>query len=367
MNSLKCGFIGLGLIGGSIVKALKYAAPAVKIIAYDPKPDGIIEAKEEGFIDEVADEINASFSDCDYIFLCAPVKYNDENLMTLKEFLSPKTIVTDVGSVKTDIHKHVIALNLDHCFIGGHPMAGSEKVGFSNSTPAILKNSYYIYTPASKVPEEAINRFHQLIESLGAIPLLLDYEEHDYVTAAISHLPHVISASLVNLVKDSDTPDNIMRLIAAGGFKDITRISSSSPVMWQNICLTNSNNILILLENYIGILQKIKQSINYKNSDALYYFFAAARSYRNTFGERTAGPLPELFFFSLDIKDEPGSLAKVVQILGDAGINIANINITHNREFDQGALRIDFDNKDDMENAHALLSQHGYFLHHKQG
>ena len=144
-----------------------------------------------------------------------------------------------MGSVKTSIHEEVITLGMEENFIGGHPMAGSEKSGFASSRAHLIENAYYILTPSEKVSEDKIERYRKFIESLKAIPVILDYREHDSITGTISHLPHIIAATLVNYVKDHDTADELMKALAAGGFKDITRIASSSPVMWQQICLKN--------------------------------------------------------------------------------------------------------------------------------
>ena len=169
--------------------------------------------------------------------LCAPVSQNDSNLRLIRKFLLSEgcthsnCILTDVGSVKSTIHASIEELGLTSCFIGGHPMAGSERIGFQNSKASLLENAYYILTPTPDVSGEQAERYAALVKAMGAIPLILDYRQHDYVTAAISHLPHVIASSLVNLVKASDNEDGIMKLVAAGGFKDITRIASSSTVM----------------------------------------------------------------------------------------------------------------------------------------
>ena len=232
-KNITCGFIGLGLIGGSIAKALRSAYPNCRIIAYDIKKEAILQALDEGIVTVSADAIDESFSDCNYIFLCAPVSHNDENLLKVKEYLSSDCLLTDVGSVKSDIHKRIDELGLNHCFIGGHPMAGSERTGYINSKALLLENAYYVLTPTKEVPEDKLNAYRDLVSSLGAIPLVLDYSRHDFITAAVSHLPHVIAASLVNLIKQSDSEDGLMKMIAAGGFKDITRIASSSPAMWQ--------------------------------------------------------------------------------------------------------------------------------------
>ena len=224
MSELTCGFIGLGLIGGSIARALKEYNENIKIIAYDINTDSLKQAQKDRVTDVITDSIDDHFSTCDYIFLCAPVQKNDDNLNAVKKFMSPFCLLTDVGSVKSTIHEAIHEAGLEHCFIGGHPMAGSERTGYINSKASLLENAYYILTPTESVPGNRLEEYRELVTHMNAIPLILDYRKHDYVTAAISHLPHVIAASLVNLVKDSDYEDGIMKLIAAGGFKDITRI-----------------------------------------------------------------------------------------------------------------------------------------------
>ena len=324
------------------------------------------QAKKDGVIDASFTTIDASFSVCDYIFLCAPVSFNDDNLLTLKPFLSPECILTDVGSVKTDIHKHITALGLDAQFIGGHPMAGSERIGYINSKAQLLENAYYILTPTSLVSEEKISQFTSLVTMMGAIPLRLSFTEHDYVTAAISHLPHIIASSLVNLVHDSDSKDGVMKMVAAGGFKDITRIASSSPQMWQQICLTNTENISSLLDNYIIALQTIKQKLDAKNEDALYTFFDDARVYRDSFIEASSGPIKKSYALNLDIPDEAGALAAISTILALNAINIKNIGIVHNREFEEGVLRIEFYDESSVKSALKLLSDKGYSPHERK-
>ena len=122
-------------------------------------------------------------------------------------------------------------------------MAGSEKTGFSNASPVLLENAYYILTPTESVAKEAVAAYSSLVQSMGAIPIQLSAQEHDYVTAAISHVPHLVAAALANLVHDHDSAQETMKMIAAGGFKDITRIASSSPDMWESICMSNTENI----------------------------------------------------------------------------------------------------------------------------
>lgn len=365
-EQMRFGFVGLGLIGGSIARGLREKYPACAITAYDVEPASVEAAKRDGVVTICAYEIDRVFSSCDLIFLCAPISCNDENLLHLQKIIGKDTLLTDVGSVKGDIYEHIRAAGLERQFVGGHPMTGSERTGYQNSKAMLLENAYYILTPTEKTPREKTDLMTELVRSLGAIPLILSPMEHDYVTAGISHLPHVISASLVNLVKNKDSAEGIMKLIAAGGFKDITRISSSSPVMWEHICMTNRDNILSLLDSYMESLQDIRKHIAAQNAQATYDFFESARSYRESFTDVSGGPIKKSYVFYVDIPDEPGALATIVTLLAFQQINLKNIGITHNREIAEGSLLIEVWEEADIVRAQDILSAKGYVVRIKK-
>lgn len=365
-HSLHYGFVGLGLIGGSIARGLREKYPDCVITAYDIEPASVEEAKKDGVVTICAYEIDRVFSACDLIFLCAPVSSNNANLLLLQKVLREDAVLTDVGSVKSDIYHHIKAAGLERQFIGGHPMAGSERTGYRNSKAMLLENAYYILTPTENTPREKTDFMEKLVSSLGAIPLILSAGQHDYVTAGISHLPHVIAASLVNLVRESDNEDGIMKMVAAGGFKDITRIASSSAAMWQQICLTNTENISRLLGNYIRSLSRIKDQLDTRQEDALYQLFDSARIYRESFINASSGPIKRVYSFNIDIDDRPGMLAQVATTLAFNNINIKNIGIVHNREFEEGVLRIEFYDEASQEAAKQLLSTPQFIIHEKK-
>jgi len=364
-NDFICGFVGLGLIGGSIARALRQFYPHCRLVAYDINPNALSAAVKDGVIDAALTEIGDEFSRCDYIFLCAPVSENDKNLKRIKEIISPACLLTDVGSVKTDIHFNIKEAGLEGQFIGGHPMAGSERTGYQNSKALLLENAYYILTPCDGIPKCTIDSFKELISSLGAIPLVLTCAQHDYVTAAVSHLPHVVAASLVNLIKDSDSSDGIMKMIAAGGFKDITRIASSSPVMWQQICLTNRENILTLLDSYITSLKQVRKQVDASNEADLYQFFDEARNYRDSFINTSSGPIKKSYSINIEIADEPGALAAIATILALNQISIKNIGISHNREQEDGVLRVEFYEESSIQKASHILKAKGYVIYQR--
>lgn len=362
---MKIGFIGLGLIGGSIARAIRHFYPDAEIIASSRTRKTVEQAMSDGVVNRIPDAVNEDFRDCDYIFLCAPVSSNAKYLEQLKPIIAPSCIITDVGSTKCDIHAKVTELNMEANFIGGHPMAGSEKTGYANSKRILIENAYYVITPTSQVPKEAVEKYRDFVASLKALPLVLDYRTHDYVTAGISHLPHIIASSLVNLVRDSDTEDGIMKMVAAGGFKDITRIASSSPEMWEQICMTNRENISSILADYIASLTKIKQQLDDAQTGAIYRLFETSRDYRNSLPVRGSGPIQPIFEIYCDMVDEAGGIATLATILASNQINLKNIGIVHSREFIEAVLRIEFYDEQSMKHAADILRKYRYVIYER--
>ena len=362
-DSLNIGFIGLGLIGGSIAKSLKRFHPQTRIFAYTRTEATLDLAVSEGIVDVKCTKEDEAFASCNYIFLCAPVTYNAAYLSQLKDLLDENCILTDVGSVKTSIHEEVIRLGMEANFIGGHPMAGSEKSGFMNSKAHLIENAYYILTPSAKVAEEKVDAYKDFVSSLKALPVILDYHEHDHITGTISHLPHIIASTLVNFVHDTDSKEGMMKALAAGGFKDITRIASSSPVMWQQICLKNSENISQILGEYIEALSHAKDLVDEGNEPALYALFENSKDYRNSMPNGSAGPIKKQFALYCDIIDETGGIATIATILASNNISIKNIGIIHNREFEEGVLRIEFYDEDSANRAAVLLQKYRYVIY----
>lgn len=366
MSPHKIGFIGLGLIGGSIAKCLKKLHPELKLIATAGHLKTVADAYEQNLIENSGLCEIKDFYDCDYIFLCTPVQKNIEYLRMLKGNIKPDCIITDVGSVKSDIHQAVISLDMEEQFIGGHPMAGSEKTGLSNSDAYLLENAYYIITPTARSDKKAIRAFRDIVAELGAIPLILDYEAHDYATAAISHLPHLIAYNLVNLVRNNDDENETMKTIAAGGFRDVTRIASSSPVMWENICLSNQKQLLKLIDMYMNMLAKTREDIVNSDSESLLASFTQAKDYRDSITIPAKGALKKVYELYLDLLDEAGGIATVATILASNNLSIKNIGIIHNREFEAGVLRLELYDEKSLKESCALLKKHHYKIYEQE-
>ena len=363
---MQIGFIGLGLIGGSIAKGIRRVFPNYTLIGMDENPDTIKSALEDGIIDSIATDCKTDFAECNYVFLCAPVQYNVMYLKDLKGSINENCILTDVGSVKEEIHLKIEELGMEEYFIGGHPMVGSEKAGFSFSSDRLVENAYYFITPTKKVSEQRVKDFTNFIEELGALTIILDYKQHDAYTAAISHVPHIMAAELVHIVSNMDTDDGILKQLAAGGFKDITRIASSSPVVWEQISLSNKKNIKELLQKAQNHLGYVIAALDMEDREYLNNYFKQAGEYRDSVPDSAVGLIQKSYEIFIDIPDEPGTIATTTTLLALNHVSIKNIGIIHNREFEEGVLKIMLYDDESAKKATKILRDKNYTVYERK-
>ena len=357
------GFIGLGLIGGSIARRIKQVHPDTIIMAYMRTRSTLEEAKADGIVDIILDGVDETLRTCDMIILCTPVSFNESYLKAIRPFIKPGCFVTDVGSTKTAIHETVIALDMEDCFVGGHPMAGSERTGYACSKASLLENAYYVITPTSKTTKDQLDTMIQFAADQAAIPLVLDYKNHDYAVAAISHVPHIVAAELVHLVRRADRNNGMLKQLAAGGFKDITRIASSSPVMWEQICENNSSNIKTLLTSMIHDLQEVIDQLDNKNGAYVNEYFKEAGEYRNSVPDHSIGLFDKVHKLYVHIPDQPGTIATVASLLAFNSISLKNIGIIYNREFEEGVLEIVLYDEESCQKGAQVLEERNYIVH----
>lgn len=359
----KVGFVGFGLIGGSIAKSIKKYALVNHIVAFDQNLHALELAKDEKVIDQIASSLEKDFTDCDLIFLCCPVQINIKMAKTLSKYIKPTCVLTDVGSTKGDIHSALEAAGIRSRFVGGHPMTGSEKSGYQSSDARLFENVYYILTPSSTSVDSDVALLKTLIEGIDSIPLIMSSSDHDVAAASISHVPHIMAAIIVNAVETMDESNGYMHTLAAGGFKDITRIASASPIMWQQICLTNKEAILNALNHMSDLLADAVDMVKAEDGGKLETLFSKAKDYRATFNDSKHGLLPSDYGFSIDVDDEPGIIARVSTLLYEQGINIKNIGIVNNREIDKGVLKVQFNEQQHMTQSISLLDQLGFTIY----
>ncbi len=356
---MKIGFIGFGLIGGSIAKGIKRVHPEYALLAFSRTRSKLEMALADGSIDRIVDVIDGELGTCDVLIFCTPVSYIGDYLEKIKPFLSPSCILTDVGSTKAAILDEIKRLGLEAQFVGGHPMAGSEKTGYENASDHLLENAFYVLAPTKETPAKSLETLRRLALDLGAIPIVLESHEHDRVVAAVSHLPHLIACALVNLVQDNDRGD-MMKTLAAGGFKDITRIASSSPEMWEQVCLTNREPIADFIRRYISSMEEILRDVEQGNGAGINRLFERARDYRNSISDAYKGSLTRSYLLYCDVVDRPGAIAEIAVLLATRSISIKNIGIINNRGNIPGALQIEFYDENSKNSAAQVLRQYGF-------
>lgn len=265
--------IGLGLIGGSLAKTLRKIG--FEIDAYDINNNYLEKAKKDGIISESIEDIKKIEDIYEFVFICVPVLESIKVLDKIKSDIK-NSIITDVGSTKTLICKYAIENNISN-FIGGHPMAGTEKIGYDNSFSSLFEGAYYFVTPIPQNRREDVEKLKKLLNMLNCRVEEIDYKFHDYIAGIISHLPHIVSAALVNVLNG----DSILSKFAGGGFKDITRISSSSPKMWSDISFANKEIVVDLLDSYVNLLQSFKIDLIEDRYDNIYRYFERAKNIRD--------------------------------------------------------------------------------------
>lgn len=264
----KITIIGVGLIGGSLGLALKKEKPKFKITGID-KLEIIEKAIARGAIDEGTINLENGIKEADLIIIATPVKTIIDLLPRINPFIKKGCIVTDTGSTKGQIVETADkVLSKDVFFIGGHPMAGSEKYGIEEADSHLFQDKTYILTPSKKSNLIALEKIFLLVNTIGAKRLVLDPLEHDRVAGAISHLPQILAVSLTNMISmlaQEENNNNYFKAIG-GGFRDMTRIALSPCKIWEDICDTNQENILKMIQefrNYLEIIEdKLKNGPN---------------------------------------------------------------------------------------------------------
>ena len=349
------GIVGLGLIGGSIARTLKSKDAAIRITVMSRNEDALAAALRDGVADEVTSTDWSLFATCDAVFICVPVDKIFENAERLAHTVRRDCIITDVGSVKAPVMQAVAGLDL--CFIGGHPMAGSEKSGYAASVDYLFENAHYFLTPPENAHVYATEALRALIARLGAIPVTMCAEQHDRIVAAVSHGPHIAAAALVNTVAALDNSGGDLRTFSAGGFKDITRIASSDGALWRSICTENKLEVLSFLSMLQEQIEAFRSGLASGSELMLEGLFDRARDYRDSMSSSKRSKYADAFLIHMDVPDRPGSIATVATLLSANNINIKNIGIVHNREYHDGVLQIVLDSEDSRANAVTLLKE----------
>ena len=276
--------IGVGLIGGSFARALREAGCVQHISGFGRNEDNLKLAVELNVIDDYSLDIKTAVSHADLIFIAAPVGSIKQIVADMADSLKDGVVITDAGSTKTSIINAVkdIFGFVPPFFIPGHPIAGTENSGVSASFAELYQNHRVILTPLEDSDPDALRLVSCLWRAAGAHVVRMEHVHHDRVLAATSHLPHLLAFSLVDTLATVDQKQEIFDF-AAGGFRDFTRIASSDPVMWQDICLANKDALLEHIELFNQDLERITQAIKNNDAEYLQQVFRRAKSTRDDF------------------------------------------------------------------------------------
>ena len=363
----RVAIIGIGVIGGSLALAWKERLPRLHITGYD-KPEILDQAIQRGIIDYKATSLVDAVCEVDSVFLAVPLESIMPVMNSIGPHLNPHTFVTDVGSVKKPVIDAAKSLLPDHtCFIGGHPMTGSEQSGLEGADAFLFENAFYILCPDGTEDTAHYSTLTALVEGTGARVLSMDAQQHDRIVAYVSHLPQIIATALVNVAADQNQSDPAILELAAGGFRDMTRIASSPFSMWASVLEYNRTDVDTALGTLIDSLDFIREQLR-EGADIqqLHPIFEKASSVREEIPKDFKGflrPLSDVFVYA---KDEPGVLAHIAGALFSQGISIKDIELLKIREGTGGAFRISLENDHMADAAVTALNSHGCRAHRLQ-
>lgn len=356
MRIEKIAIVGLGLIGGSIAKAIKSFSSDHFISAFD-KPDILDKALEQKVIDKKLSSFEESL-DADLIFICLPVDASINVFEKLSDKINPNQIITDVCGVKSVFQEIWDKKARKGFYIGGHPMTGKEKGGLENSDPLLFENCVYILNESAK-EFPVIDSFTEIIHQLGARITFLNPKVQDIIVASVSHLPQLLSVSLINSTGLKDSDINFFDY-AAGGFRDMTRIASSEFNVWESVIRENRKNIIQAIDNFIFDLDQMKKSISKEEYKKLTEKFESARVKRDEIPKSNKGFIHQIYDVFVFVKDEPGVISKISTALFENNINIKDIELLKIREGSGGTFRIAFESESDAEKAKVIIEKVGF-------
>jgi prephenate dehydrogenase len=324
----RAAIVGTGLIGGSLGMALRKRG--WHVTGRDRDEARARRAQELGALDEVGDDPDAEIT-----FIATPVgSVVDE----ARAALARGGVVTDVGSVKGGI---VSAID-DPRFVGGHPMAGSEQEGVEGSDPELFEGATWVLTPTAATDPSAYARIQGVVTSLGADVVAVDPQHHDQLVAIVSHVPHLTAATLMGLAADVSAEHATLLRLAAGGFRDMTRIAAGHPGIWPDICADNRDAIVATLDSLLASLTRMRETVSAGDRPALAAALERARTARVSLPTRAPRP-EDVVEVRVPVPDRAGVLAEVTTLLGELDVNIWDLEIAHSAEGDRGVLLLVID------------------------
>jgi len=355
---MKVAIIGTGLIGGSVGLALKARSDA-EVVAFDRDLSVAARAVERGAADRAAPSIKQAVADAQFVFIATPVSAIAEAVGEAGGALTGGAIITDVGSTKARVVVEVEGLlPRGLTFIGGHPMAGTEQEGIEAASPDLFEGAWWILTPTESADPDTYRKLHTLLTTLGARIMALKPAEHDELMAVVSHVPQLTATALMNMAAERGEDHAGLLALAAGGFRDVTRVAASNPDIWLDICRENRDAIAVALEAFANRLLEVRDLVKRDDQSGLLEAFLRAREARRKLPGKPLESAP--FEVTMPVPDEPGVLAKVTTSIGNLGINIEDLQITHSSEGGRGVLRLTIAGEADAGRVAQALRTQGF-------
>lgn len=358
---MRVAIIGTGLVGGSLGMALRELDEVDSVVGYDRDPTTAGRAVERGALDAVAASAADACRGADLVVVATPVNAIVPAVQEALPGVEPGTLLTDVGSTKARVSIEtaaILAAKPGVSFIGGHPMAGSEHDGIEAARPDLFSGAWWVLTPAENTDANLFQKLHRVLSAIGARVMALEPQRHDELMAVISHLPQVTATALMNLAAQKGKEHGGLLALAAGGFRDVTRVAASNPDLWVEICLENREALASELDEFAQRLMDLKSYLKVGDSAALRQELTTASDARRRLGQKAV--TGELYEVTVEIPDRPGVLADVTRVVGEQGINIEDLAIAHAAEGGRGSLRLTIIGEIESTKVQDVLSSQGY-------
>ncbi|MBW3621296.1 MAG: prephenate dehydrogenase [Actinobacteria bacterium] len=374
--------VGCGLVGGSVALATAALPGVEEVVVSDVDAGTLARAAELGIGSRHEPDAAVAVDGADLVVLCTPVGVTGKLFLSLVPSLGPRTVVTDVGSVKSQVLVDVEgsgrrwhgsgpsrlssgsarASDVLSRFIGGHPMAGSERTGVEAADGTLFQGATWILTPTAGADVRAFEELSAFLRALGARVLAVEPALHDRLVAIASHLPQVLASTLMDEAADAAArTGEAVLTVAAGGFRDATRVAGSDPDLWVGILTQNRDAVLEALDGFLSRLHTVRDQVDAGDWDGVRGLLTRARAARERLpSKERAGRLVDLV---IPISDQPGVLAEVTTALGEAGVNIEDLAMRHATTSARGALLVAVDGDETADRALALLRGRGITAH----
>jgi len=358
---MRIAVVGTGLVGASLGMAFRKLDGVDEIVGYDRAQGELETALARGAVTEMARSARDAVADADLVVLAVPVSVMQVVAREVGPAMRAGAILTDVASVKSRI-VDVLQAHVPESVhvIGGHPMAGSHETGAAHAHADLFVGATYLLTPTTHTDPDAYQRLHGLVSRIGARVLAVSPQRHDLLVAVISHLPQLAATTLMNLAASRARDEHAeLLLLAAGGFRDATRVAASNPDLWLDICAENREAIIAVLDEYRERISALRAVLAAGDEPSLRHALAEARAARRALpGKETAtGALVEL---SVAIPDQPGYIAQVTTTISALGVNIEDIGIDHAPEGGRGTMRLAIIGPANARRAREALGARGY-------